>query len=356
MLIKSLLIQNFRSFKQFHLNFEQTVTLIVGPNASGKTSIIEAIYLLASGHSFRAIKIEEMIRFGQELARVGGLINGDDAEETQLEVTLTRGMVAGRRTRARHFQVNQVKRRKRDLVGQLLAVVFRPEDMRLVEGSKTRRRHFIDSALCLVDQQYDRSLRVYEEALRKRNKLLFQIREGEMPKSVLHYWNNQLIEHGQFLQTKRAEFLEFFAQVKFPVKFTAEYLKSEISRARLDKYARQEVAAGHTLIGPHKDDLAVRLAELNSGSDHTNVAIYGSRGQQRLAVLWLKVCEFEYLAYKTGRRPVLLLDDVLSELDHDSRNHVLNLIDGKQVIITTTEKRVVDELKKVTAEVQVIAF
>ena len=316
--------------------------------------------MLSSGDSFRAGKIEEMVEFDAELARVTGVAEVDDldteSEEIKLEMILTRGEVQGRRTHLRHFQVNNVKKRKKDFVGQLLSVVFRPEDMRLIEGSKSRRRGYMNNVLSLLDWGYARSLKTYEEALKKRNKLLFKIREGEMTRSVLTYWNKQIVEHGEYLQKKRTEFLQYFSKVEFPVDFSVKYMPSEISWERLKQYQRQEMMAGRTLVGPHKDDLIVNLSDLNSESDHTNVAIYGSRGQQRLAVLWLKVCELEFLQDKTKQAPVLLLDDILSELDKTSRGYVMELIGKDQVIITTTEKRVVEEIENVADQVQVIEF
>jgi len=159
MIIKSLALQNFRNFTLSNFTFTKT-NLIFGNNGIGKTSIIEAIYLLASADSFRALRVEEMIRLEADLGRVQGLIDLEDSaavngdEELKLEVMLTRGNVQGRRTQYRLFSVNDIRRRKKDFLAFFKAVVFRPEDLRLVEGSPSRRRSFLDNALSMVSDEY----------------------------------------------------------------------------------------------------------------------------------------------------------------------------------------------------------
>jgi len=331
MMLTSLAVSNFRSYAQRHFEFHPRLTFIVGDNASGKTSILEAVHLLSTGKSFRATKIDEMIRFEQELGRVVVTI-GDGEESETLEVMLTRGLVQGKRTPPTLFSLNGAPKRKKDVVGNLLSVAFRPEDMRLIEGSPSRRRQFLDAPLSLTSSSYAQSLKTYEEALKKRNRLLTQIREGEMSREVLKYWDLQLIKHGQIIQELRRQFIYFFHDVAFDVPFSLEYDWSEISPARLAQYDRAEVAAGHTLVGPHKDDIHVKMS-----NPVVDVAIYGSRGQQRLAVLWLKLGESLYVKEQAEQLPVILLDDILSELDEDHRHLVLKLFQDNQVVLTTAE-------------------
>ena len=347
MKLLQLSLDNFRNYEHRIFKFDQPTTILVGANAAGKTSVIEAIHLLASGDSFRATKIEQMIDFEDELARVKGQIELDD-EKVNLEVVLTRGEVQGKRVQKRIFSINETHRAKRKFVGQLLTVVFRPEDMRLIEGSKRRRREFMDLPLSLIDREYLRAVNTYSKALIKRNRLLTQIREGEMPKSALTFWTLTVLKHGQIIQDKRQEFLEFFKGVDFPVPFSVEYDSSAITPERMTKYAQREIAAGHTLIGPHKDDLIVKLAveTEKSGEEKRDIAIYGSRGQQRMGVLWLKTCELAYLQNTAEQNPLLLLDDVLSELDKDHQRLVLNLIDGNQTIITTANLKTAQQVHK----------
>jgi DNA replication and repair protein RecF len=387
MQLLNLSLTHFRNYNAKKFIFNKPTTIIVGPNAVGKTSVIEAIYLLATGDSFRASKIEQMIAFNQPFGRVVGNVRVKDfqalpanqapsasstsasnttnspanqapstSSTTKLEVLLTRGEVAGRKTRKRIYSVNGVKRIKRNFIANLLAVVFRPEDMRLIEGSPKRRREFLDRPLVMTDREYARSLNTYQNALIKRNKLLTLIKVGEMPKSALTFWSMTILKHGQVIQARRQQFLNFFKAVSFGVPFSIKYNLSAITAERLKKYANQEIAAGYTLIGPHKDDFSVELAVTTEqrGEEKRNIAFYGSRGQQRMGVLWLKTCELEYLTHATHQRPVLLLDDILSELDQKHRKLVFTLINGNQTIITTANHELIKEIKAELVDVVVI--
>ncbi|NCN51334.1 MAG: DNA replication and repair protein RecF [Candidatus Pacebacteria bacterium] len=341
--VSGVALQNFRRHRSFALQFPTQSTVIIGQNASGKTSVLEAIAMASTGNSFRAGKIEEMISFDQELGRCKVKTQNDDGSD-EVEVIVTRGMVQGKRTQHRLFSVNGAKKRKKDAVGKFFTVLFRPEDMRLIEGSPARRRSFLDVPLSVLDHHYGTSLKVYDQTLKRRNKLLQQVREGEQPRASLQYWNLSLIKHGEILQAARKEFLATFAAVSFPLNLAIVYEASVMSEARLEEYLPREIAAGHTLIGPHKDDISIIL---HDGSRELPVAVYGSRGQQRLAVLWLKYCELEYLAHKTGQKPVLLLDDIMSELDADSQKIVLETLTQYQSVVTSTDADVVHTVESI---------
>lgn len=392
MYLQSLKLQHFRNHAQRTLVFKEPTTVIVGPNARGKTSIIEAVNLLATGESFRAETVPEMISLGAELSKINGTVIEDKPaseiaskvasdDKTELELTLTKGEVQGKKTALRLYAVNGVRRRKVDFTRHLTTVVFRPEDMRLIEGSPSRRREFLDAPLSLMDPEYHRSHTTYHQALTRRNKLLQQVRDGEQPQNILTYWNLTLVKHGEYLHQARRDFLEFCQSVLFPLQFTVEYDPSPISAERLAEYQPREIAAGHTLIGPHKDDVIVKLSleDLQQATlgeaipsewdwqtilqrsqkpqekiETLPVSAYGSRGQQRLAVLWLKLCEYTFLKTKKGQPPLLLLDDILSELDHLSRQRVLELIGQGQTLLTTTEPKVVAEVSELVPHSQVI--
>lgn len=373
MLVKKLLLERFRIHNSLLLEFKQPTVVILGANASGKTSVIEALYLLATGNSFRAEKIQEMVSFEAELGRVKGVIEleGSDfdaliepekidgeKEAYELEVILTRGIVQGAKTPHRLFSVNDVRRQKRKATGILKVVAFRPEDMRLVEGSPSRRREFLDVPLSLLYPEYESSLSTYENMVKRRNKLLEAVRDHEQPRSVLQYWNLGVIKHGSIVQDFRRKFVQSFANVEFPYPFSLEYLPSEMSAERQEEYIDREILSGHCLIGPHKDDFIVRMPETNFHNEAVDVAVYGSRGQQRLAVLWLKTCELQYITAQTHEYPVLLLDDILSELDEDSRGLVTQLLGKTQAIITTIDPGgVALVVEKVGAEnIQVVRF
>lgn len=353
MFFQGISLQHFRSASQRTIKFSLPTTIVVAANAQGKTTLLEAIALLSTGESFRATEVEEMITFGQPLARVKGKIEAGEEEEketTELEVVLTRGELDGKRVQSRIFSVNNVHRRRRDFMGKFFTVVFRPEDMRLIEGSPARRREFLNTMLSVSDPTYATALKTYEEALKRRNRLLQQIQEGAAPRTTLTYWTQQILKHGQYVQEHRRQTLGKFDGATFPMDFSIVYLPSIISPERMDQYANQEIAAGHTLIGPHKDDFAVEL-RLADGQVHP-VAQYGSRGQQRMAVLWLKSNELTYLWQRTTLQPILLLDDILSELDEDHRAYVFSLLGKHQAIITTTEARMATEVAKIVGAAQ----
>jgi DNA replication and repair protein RecF len=262
-----------------------------------------------------------------------------------LEVLLTNGLVNGRRTQRRLYSINNVRRQKRLFLGQFPVVIFRPEDLRLIEGSPSRRRKFLDTVLAVTHKQYALALHTYEDALKRRNRLLSLVREGEQPRTVLTYWTQAILKHGQIIQAARAEWLYTSTQVDFPLPFTVKYLPSVISEERLAKYAENEIAAGHTLIGPHKDDFIVKLPLAVQPDLPLPIAGYGSRGQQRLAVLWLKFAEYSYLETTLTQIPVLLLDDILSELDDEHRRFVFALLGKGQVIMTTADSALIPELR-----------
>jgi DNA replication and repair protein RecF len=369
MFLHKLLLQDFRLFSQQILEFQDQTSLIIAPNAGGKSSILEAIYLLASGQSFRADKVEEMISFQADVAQVKAKIYSQQPKNTaendllsgldelQLAVLLTRGQVNGKRTKKQHYSVNDNKRLKKDFVGNLLAVVFRPEDMRLIEGSPSRRRDYLNSSLLLVDREYQSALRQYEQILRRRNKILSSIQEGTQSPQALTYWDMGLIKHGEKLQEKRRELSEFINSiVEAPLKFRFEYQPSTITRDKLEARRRSEIGAGFTLIGPHKDDFEVqiKLGARGTGKNFVSLDAYGSRGQKRMGVLWLKKAELAFLKHKTNKSPLLLLDDILSELDDENRLRVLQLVDGEQTIITTADEDLVQEIQDQFSSLQII--
>ena len=333
--INSLQLQNFRSYKKQEFKFASGTTLLVGPNASGKTNLLEAVYLLATGKSFRAGVEREMISYGKEIARVKGKVKSEEGME-ELEILLTTGQVGGEKVAKKKYSINKVGKRRMDFVGRLRCVLFGPEDLEIIVDSPSTRRNYLDNVLEQVDRDYRRSSLSYQKGLRQRNKLLEQIREEGKSRSVLFFWDKLLIENGEVITQKREEFIEFInQQPDYFGDLNLVYDKSVISPQRLEKYAGEEVAAGMTLVGPHRDDFRVMMKKR---SLHT----FGSRGEQRTAVFSLKLGELEYVAERTEERPVLLLDDIFSELDHERRKRLLEVIPKQQTIITTTDIHLVE--------------
>ena len=350
MVLKSLSLQNFRNYSQKEFIFSSGINLVVGPNAVGKTNLLEAIYLLATGRSFRAQVETEMISYNKQMSNVKSQIYLSESKTSEeLEIILTRGEINGKRVAKKIYKVNGVNRRMIDFVGHLRVVYFGPEDLEIVVDSPSRRRDYLDSVLEQVDKEYRRASLSYKKGLRQRNKLLEQIREGGKPRSVLYFWDRLLLENGEVITRKREEFINFVnQQPAYFEKLEVVYDKSIISPQRLEQYAEEEVAAGMTLVGPHRDDIKFQIPRLAGGQANSKFQIkrdlscFGSRGEQRIAVFCLKLAEMEFITQKTGQRPTLLLDDIFSELDHQRRKHLLEVIPRQQTIITTTDFHLVE--------------
>ena len=319
----------------------------MGPNASGKTNILESIFLLSSGKSFHAKIEEEMIGYNASLARVEG-----DTGKTKLEVVLTRGeiMVGDstiEKTPRKRLLVNGVARRLIDFAGNVKIVLFGPWDLDLVSQAPAIRRRFLDTVLSQVDREYRRAILSYDKGLKQRNRLLFRIREEGLSRSQLLFWDRLLIKNGDFVSTVRQNFIDYVnAQGGINTQaFALDYDKSAISETRLEQYAQEEVAAATTLVGPHRDDFVFKVKE--KGDKSRDLARYGSRGEQRMGVLWLKLAELSYIEKISGEKPTLLLDDIFSELDHEHRDVVTKVVEGRQSIITTADPHYVEDFKEV---------
>lgn len=343
MRLERVTLENFRSYKKqvFHLG---EATVVVAPNGAGKTNLLEAIYLLSSGISERAGETSEMIRWEEELASVTGVVEDHD-ERSEIAVVLTRGSYMGKATSKRRYLVDGVARTRAKLAGKLPAIMFRPEDMRLVEGSPSRRRAFMDEVLSVAHPDYARAQDVYEASLRRRNKLLDGIREGFVKREELSYWDQSVVKNGNILTDYRRALMEYLSGVKTSFgQYQLEYDASTISAARLVQYAEAEVAVGYTLVGPHKDDFAV--SGKNGSKEWKNLMIYGSRGEQRLAVLFLKLGTLKYIEEQMKVKPILLLDDIFSELDKKHREEVVKMTEGRQTIVTSAEEEVIKLLPR----------
>lgn len=336
-MISSLTLANFRSFRKKKIEFFPKTTVIVGPNASGKTNILEGLYLLSTGKSFRARIEGEMIKYEEDLARVR-------SADPKLEVILTRGNNDWPRKK---LLLNGVPKRLLDFAGIFKTVLFGPWDMGLVTESPSLRRRFLDNVLFQVDREYRRASLSYEKGLRQRNRLLLRIRDEGLSRSQLLFWNQLLIKTGDYISQRRQELIKFINSTSAlgPTSFVLDYDKSSISEGRLEQYAEEEIAAATTLVGPHRDDFVFNI--LNYKSKILNMASFGSRGEQRMAVLWLKLAELAFIEAKTGELPTLLLDDIFSELDHEHRDVVKKVVGNQQTIVTTADEHFVKGFKKV---------
>jgi DNA replication and repair protein RecF len=343
--LESISILDLRSYASLEAEFGSGPQLIVGPNAAGKTTLLEAIVLLAWGRSHRTSTDGELVRWGSELAR----IEGQAGAET-VEVALVRP--AGATGARKRIRVNGVARRAAGLVGLLRTVVFAPEEMLLVAGSPGLRRAALDQLATQRSAAYGRDLATYGRTLQQRNSLLRAIREEQAGRDELRFWDASFLDAGGAVVAARLRLLGDLANplaqahaeiapdeadaTRLAISYAtnAPALPGESARdalaRRLAETADKEVWNGSTLVGPHRDDLVFTL-------DGRDMSGFASRGQQRTAILAFKLAELDLLTEQDGRPPLLLLDDVFSELDPDRRSHLVRRIAAlPQAFVTTT--------------------
>ena len=345
--LKELNLRDFRNYREESFAFEPGVNLIVGDNAQGKTNLLEAISYLGSGKSFRAMKTGEMIRFQADFAEISGSVQAQDRCQTLRWV-----LFAG--SRPRQLWRNGVKKKTAaDMAGVLPTVLFCPEDLMILKSGAGQRRRLGDQVLCQLRPNYDAALTEYNRILDQKSRILKDWRENPALLEILPDFDSRLCQVGALLISYRARFYEslgkeaavFHGQFSGGAEeFSLQYKTvSNISdpfapvkeltsllQEHLERHHRAELDSGLCLTGPHKDDFAVSL----SGID---LKAYGSQGQTRTAAISLKLAQRELMAREFGEEPVLLLDDVLSELDPGRQDFVLNQIVSGQVFITCCE-------------------
>lgn len=333
MFLKTLQAVNFRNCSKLNLNFSAT-TLLIGDNAQGKSNLLESIYFLATTKSLRAEKDSQLIRQGEDSCYIEGIVDLG-GERTTLEVAMQ--LVPETDMLEKRIKINGVPRRVSDYMGNLVVILFAPEDINLVAGSPSLRRDYLDLTLSQINREYKRALVAYTKTLTARNKLLKRVKEGEAKSAELEFWTKELIESGKLIIEKRQQFFQRLNEEINHLngkglvgKLYLNYEENTISEERAKQYLPREIEAAMTLIGPHRDDF---IFELN-GQD---LAFFGSRGEQRTAVLDLKIAELNFIKGVIDSSPVLLLDDIFSELDETHRHYVTSLVGSQQTIITAVE-------------------
>jgi DNA replication and repair protein RecF len=336
MYIKKLGLTNFRNHKNKKIMFDNALTVIQGPNGSGKTNILEAIHMLSTTKSFRAGYDRDTIHFDDDFTRIEGHTENTEDNYT-LEMVITQSP-RFKNASSKKVKVNKVAKSLQNFSGTFTSVLFSPENMVLLTGSPGARRKHMDSVLFQIDKKYKKAVSEYERAVRQRNKILEMIRDTGTGENFIDFWDEKVVELGQEIQGKRADMFESFLK-EMPkhvqalgnnVTIDIEYKRSNIDKQTLEEHKEREIAAKTTLKGPHRDDYTIRMNNYDIGS-------FGSRGQQRAAILALKLSEIDFIEEKTGSRPVLLLDDIFSELDEKHRDAVENVVNMQQTIITSTE-------------------
>lgn len=338
MILNSLTLKNFRSYTKAEFTFDPKLTIIVGPNAAGKTNLVEALGIISTGKSFKTGKEKQLIKFSKVAAHIKALLSdGDDSEDLEVAIAETpNGMLQ------KKYTVNGAPKRRDGFAGKIPAVLFTPLDLDIVSGQPGGRRRFLDEVLEQTDREYDAALTLYSKALRQRNALLEYVQKsGRRDESRFAYWDNLLIANGQIIAEKREALIQYInSQEKALFPFMLTYDKSVMSRERLLQYKDAEVGAGVTLVGPQRDDVFIQTFHPVS-EELEDVKHFCSRGQQRLVTLELKKAQIAYLQRALEVQPLLLLDDIFSELDNTHIDHVLHMTNNFQTIITTTHKEFV---------------
>ncbi len=326
MFLKKLNLQNFRNYSNLSLELDNRPTILLGNNAVGKSNLLEAIYLLSTTKSQRAETDSELIKEEESFCIVEGLL---DTEQSEIDLEIGFQLIDG--NLSKKIKVNGIPRRAVDFLGNLPAVIFYPSDINMVTGSPSLRRWHLDLGLAQIDFDYKKSLTLYEQILTSRNRVLKSIKFGEGGMDELTFWTDELLKQGQVIRNKRKVFFEFVNILKKPLgDFEFQYQESILSRERLEQYAGREIAAAATLIGPHRDDFKII-------QNKKNLAHFGSRGEQRTATLAFKLAQLEFMAKSRNKRPILLLDDVFSELDAKHRKTILDIVKLQQTLIATVE-------------------
>jgi DNA replication and repair protein RecF len=307
--------------------------------------MLESIYFVLYGHGFREEREEELIRFDTNGTAVSATF-GKNGREDAFEIDIR--YKAGKVTKT--YFVNKTSKRRdfytKDLVK---AVLFTPDQINIIKGSPSLRRDYFNRLLSVFDLDYKKKLTNYEMALRRRNKVLEKHTNITALKGELKFWDEYLIKESKYLVEKRGEYVKYLnGNKKLDSKeFSIEYLKNEFTQPRLDESFEKERIIRKTMIGPQKDDF---LISVSNGILNKNVHHYASRSEERLAVFWLKLNEVKFFE-STGDKPILLLDDIFSELDLDNKKIVLGLVENYQTVATTTEEGL---MKEINAEKKVI--
>lgn len=346
MRLKTLELEHFRNYHRLRWEFrDKPVTIVVGDNGKGKTNFLEAIVVMSLTKSFQGKRMEELTEWNEEWSRVSGLVE-TAVEEIDLEVFWGVG-----RQYPKTVKVKGVKSKATEYIGRLLTVLFSPQDLNMVHGSPQLRRRYVDVMLSQVDSDYLGALMEYRALLKQRNRLLGQILAGKSSEDELEFWDCRLADKGTVLLSKRRECFmtlnrhlsEDYSSIASSLTDVGGNAQKELAwnnawgetdtRTELLAYLKsrrqRDIAAGATCGGPHREDFSVQM----QGRDMKEFA---SRGECRTLVLALKLGEWRLMQERTGEVPVLLLDDVLSELDPGRQARVLTLFDHGQVVMTAT--------------------
>ena len=334
MIIKSIELRNFRNYENLEIHFDQGTNILYGDNAQGKTNILEAAYISGTTKSHKGSRDREMIRFGESESHIRTIVQKNE-KEYQIDMHL-------RKSGAKGVAVNKIPIKKAsELFGILNIVFFSPEDLNIIKNGPAERRRFIDLELCQLDKMYLSDLSNYNHILNQRNKLLKDICYRQDLLDTLPVWDMQLLEYGRRIIQKRKKFVKelnkIIIQIHSNISGGKEKLVLKYEPNIDDIFFEDELLSAkqkaltlcQTTVGPHRDDMLFSI-------EGVDIRKFGSQGQQRTSALSLKLSEIDLVKKSIHNTPVLLLDDVLSELDSNRQNYLLNSITDIQTIITCT--------------------
>lgn len=341
MKIKTLTLNNYRNYTHQKFTLGEGLNVFVGKNAQGKTNALEAVYLCAIGKSLRIQKDKDLINFNQNTGKIT-LELEKEFSKVKIEVYLSK-------KEKKTIKINQIPiKRIGELLGEFNAVFFSPDELKLIKDTPEDRRRFMDIDISQTNKNYFYLLNKYEKILASRNRLLKDSKSKQDASSTIDIWNEQLSTVASKIILKRVEFLKSLSPYASKTHtyltdskevLTLEYAGivseneqelKQILMKKLEANFEKDFSLGYTTIGPHRDDIKIKLNEID-------VRSFGSQGQQRTCALSLKLAELEIMKLQTGEVPVLLLDDVLSELDSNRRKKLINLAKNYQTILTCTE-------------------
>ena len=332
MQIKNIELTNFRNYKNLKLEFDKNLNIFLGHNAQGKTNLLESIFVLGMGKSFRTNSDKEMIFFNEDFAKVRANVIEDNNEDEIEIIYQNEGKI---------IKLDGIKlQRTIDLLETVYIVAFSPEDLKIVKEGPDNRRKFLDRELCQIKPVYYSDLGNYKKVLKERNTLL---REENCDKNLYSVFNESLAEYGTRIVKERKLFIERLQKIsekieneitsgseKLVLSYETKINSKEEFINILEENFEKDLYRGYTSFGPHKDDIKISVNDID-------IRTYGSQGQQRTAALSMKLAEIELIKQETGKDAVLLLDDVLSELDQNRQRYLINAMSGTQVFITSTE-------------------
>lgn len=351
MYVEKIKLINFRNYINLDITLNKKLNIFLGPNAQGKTNLLESIYISSSGKSYRTARDRDLINIDKNVGYIGLKVVKDEFER-YIEIKFEKDK--NKRVRINKVEIDKLS----ELVGQINIVIFSPEDLLLVKGGPLERRTFLDMEISQIRPRYKHNLSKYNKVLFQRNNLLKRAKYNSECLKTIDVWDDQLVEIGSQLIIDRKKFVSKLSEISMDIhkkltssneSLSVKYLSSieieseqaeklkESFKNTLNKSLKKDLEKGTTGVGPHKDDIEILI-------DDMSCRIYGSQGQQRTAALSLKLAEVDLIKEEIGEYPVLLLDDVLSELDENRRKSLIRTFKDIQTIVTSTDDIDIDEI------------